>query len=99
MKHRRVCYLGLVGPAVNGQCDVTGLYTARFGQPRPGQKIFVVTCQEKNGWKAQDMVASAVVPSTSQPGEPQAAEQPPTATAAAPEPPSPAQSPIASHSS
>jgi hypothetical protein len=62
MKHRRVYYLGLVGPAVNGQCDVTAQYTARFGQPRPGQKIFLVTCQEKNGWKAQDQVTSAVVP-------------------------------------
>jgi len=70
MKHRRVCYLGLLGPAVNGQCDITALYTARFGQPAPGQKIFVVTCQEKNGWKGLDQVTSAVVPSASQTGQP-----------------------------
>ena len=62
MKHRRVNYLGLLGPATNGQCDITAPYTARFGQPRPGQKVFVVTCQQKNGWKAQDHVASAIVP-------------------------------------
>ena len=49
MKHRRVCYLGLLGPATNGQCDITAPYTARFGQPSPGQKIFIVTCQMKNG--------------------------------------------------
>ena len=62
MKHRRVCYLGLLGPATNGQCDITAAYTARFGQPAPGKKVFIVTCQTKNGWKAQDHVASAIVP-------------------------------------
>ena len=62
MKHRRVYYLGLAGPATNGQCDITAAYTARFGQPAPGQKVFIVTCQTKNGWKAQDHVTSAIVP-------------------------------------
>jgi hypothetical protein len=62
MKHRRVCYLGLAGQATGGQCDITAAYVARYGQPRPGQKIFVVTCQHKNGWKAQDHVTSAIVP-------------------------------------
>jgi hypothetical protein len=62
MKQRRVVYLGLAGAATNGQCDITDLYTARFGEPRPGQKVFVVTCQEKDGWKAQDHVTSAIVP-------------------------------------
>ena len=57
-----VYYLGLVGPATNGQCDITAAYTARFGQPAPGQKVFIVTCQQKNGWKAQDHVTSAIVP-------------------------------------
>jgi hypothetical protein len=64
-KHRRVNYLCLLGPAANGQCDITAPYVARFGQPRPGQKVFVVTCQHKNGWKAQDHVTSAIVPPTS----------------------------------
>jgi hypothetical protein len=62
MKHRRVYYLGLAVPATNGQCDITAAYTARFGQPAPGQKVFIVTCQQKNGWKAQDHVTSAIVP-------------------------------------
>ena len=62
MKRRRVYYLGLAGPATNGQCDITALYTARFGQPRPGQKVFIVTCQTRNGWKARPSVFSAVVP-------------------------------------
>ena len=71
MKHRRVCYLGLLGPAINGQCDITAPYIARFGQPSPGQKVFIVTCQEKNGWKAQDHVTSAIVPPRPLPGEQQ----------------------------
>ena len=62
MKHRRVYYLGLLGPASNGQSDITALYTARFGQPTPGQKVFIVTSQTKNGWKGVDSVFSAIVP-------------------------------------
>ena len=75
MKHRRVCYLGLVGPATNGQCDVTAQYTARFGRPSPGQKIFIITCQMKNGWKAQDHQASAIVPPRPLPGEQQSNQE------------------------
>ncbi len=62
MKCRRVYYLGLLGPATNGQCDITDLYTARFGQPRHGQKVFIVTCQTRNGWKACESMTSAIVP-------------------------------------
>ena len=69
MKPRRVNYLALVGPTTNGQCDITAPYVARFGQPGPGQKVFVVTCQQKNGWKAQDHLASAIVPPSPVPGE------------------------------
>ena len=68
-KHRRVKYLGLLEPATDGQCDITAPYVARFGQPGPGQKVLVVTCQERNGWKAQDQVASAIVPPRPLPGE------------------------------
>jgi len=70
MKHRRVCYLGLLGPATGGQCDITAPYIARFGKPRPGQKIFVVTCQHKNGWKGPDHVTNAIVPPQPPPGSP-----------------------------
>ncbi len=62
MKPRRVCYLGLLEAATNGQCDITSLYVARFGQPSPGSKVFIVTCQEEDGWQAQDSVVSAQVP-------------------------------------
>ena len=56
MKPRRVYYLGLLGPATNSQCDITALYTARFGLPGPGQKVFIATCQQKNCWKAPEIV-------------------------------------------
>lgn len=49
MKHRRVYYAGLLSPSQNGQSDITELYTARFGQPAPGQKVFIVTSQTRNG--------------------------------------------------
>jgi hypothetical protein len=87
MKHRRVCYLGLLGPATNGQCDITGLYTARLGQPSPGKKVFIVTCQEKHGWKAQDNVTCAIVPPRPLPAGPEADRAPKPAKAAQPEAP------------
>jgi len=62
MKHRRLYYLGLLGPVTNGQAEITDLYTAKFGAPAPGKKVFIITCQTKNGWKAQDSVFSAIIP-------------------------------------
>ena len=62
MKRRRVYYLGLAGAVTNGQIDITDLYSAKFGKPEPGKKVFIATCQTKDGWKAQDHVFSAIVP-------------------------------------
>ena len=98
MKHRRVGYLGLLGPATNGQCDVAALYTARFGQPTPGQKVFLVTNQHKNGWKGPESVFCAIVPPRPLPGEApipaetQAAAAAPAATPEAPQAPAKADS-------
>jgi hypothetical protein len=61
-KLRRVYYLGLLGPANSGECDLTALYTARFGPPAPGQKVFILTSQHRNGWRGPDSVVSALVP-------------------------------------
>ena len=99
MKHRRVNYLALLGPATNGQCDITAPYVARFGQPRPGQKVFVVTCQQKNGWKAQDHVTSAVVPPKPQPGEQQSNQVTKAEVAASPETPAAQAAPAQGRSS
>jgi hypothetical protein len=69
MKHRRVRNLGLLAPAAGGQYDINAPYLSRFGQPGPGQKVFVVTCQHKNGWKGEDQVASTVAPPKPLPGQ------------------------------
>ena len=99
MKHRRVCYLDLLGPATNGQRDITAQYTARFGQPRPGQKIFVVICQHKNGWKGQDHVARAIVPPPPLPNSPQKRQETQPKPASAPARPEAQSAPAQSSSS
>jgi len=61
-KRRNVSYLGLLPPPIGGRSEITRLYQAKFGAPRPGQKVFIVTCQEKDGWKGLDEETSATVP-------------------------------------
>jgi hypothetical protein len=61
-KRRNVCYLGLLPPPIGNRIEITALYKARFGEPRPNQKVFILTCQTKNGWKSMDRVTSALVP-------------------------------------
>jgi hypothetical protein len=61
-KRRNVVYLGLLTPPIGGRSELTHLYKARFGEPRPGRRIFIVTCQEREGWKAMDRVTHALVP-------------------------------------
>ena len=61
-KRRNVAYLGLLPPPIGGRSEITSLYKARYGEPRPGEKVFIVTCQTRNGWKDWDQEASEVVP-------------------------------------
>jgi hypothetical protein len=61
-QRRNVSYLGLLPPPIGGRSEITFLYQARFGQPPPDQKVFIVTCQEKDGWKGLDLETSEVVP-------------------------------------
>jgi hypothetical protein len=61
-KRRNVSYLGLLPPPIGGLSEITRLYKAKFGEPRPGRKVFIVTCQEKDGWKGLDLETSATVP-------------------------------------
>jgi hypothetical protein len=61
-KRRNVSYLGLLQPSVDGISEITDLYKAKFGEPRPGTKVFIVTCQQKNGWRGFDQESSAIVP-------------------------------------
>jgi hypothetical protein len=50
-KRRNVSYLGLLPAAQDGLIDITALYIARFGEPRPGERVFIVTRQQKDGWE------------------------------------------------
>jgi hypothetical protein len=61
-KRRNVSYLGLLPPEQDGKSEITDLYKAKFGEPPPGTKLFIVTCQQKNGWKGLDHESSAIVP-------------------------------------
>jgi hypothetical protein len=73
-KRRNVSYLDLLPPPVGGLSEITDLYKAKFGEPGPGQKVFIVTCQEKDGWKGLDLETSATVPE--RPKELQATPEP-----------------------
>ena len=61
--------LDRLGSATNGQIHITARTQPGLAQPSPGHKVLVVTCQQKNGWKAQNHVTSAIVPSQPLPGE------------------------------
>ena len=61
-KRRNVAYLGLLPAPVNGFSDITDLYMARYGEPRPGEKVFIVTRQQKNGWEGRDYETNEIIP-------------------------------------
>jgi hypothetical protein len=61
-KRRNVSYLGLLSAAEDGLSDITSLYIARFGEPRPGQRVFIVTRQQKDGWENYDQQTTEIVP-------------------------------------
>jgi hypothetical protein len=73
-QRRNVSYLGLLPPPIGGLSEITRLYKAKFGEPSPGQKVFIVTCQEKDGWKGLDLETSETVPE--RPKDLQAAAEP-----------------------
>jgi hypothetical protein len=61
-KRRNVSYLGLLPAPQGGLSDITALYVARYGAPRAGEKVFIVTRQQKDGWEGVDKETSEVVP-------------------------------------
>jgi hypothetical protein len=63
-KRRNVAYLGLLPPPQDGMIDITDLYIARYGEPRPGVKVFIVTRQQKDGWEGDDLETNDIVPGT-----------------------------------
>ena len=76
-KRRNVSYLGLPPAPQGGLSDITAMYVARYGEPRVGQKVFIVTRQQKDGWEGFDQVTSEIVP-------PRPPDQQATATVAVP---------------
>ena len=61
-KRRNVSYLGLLPAPEGGVSDITELYIARYGEPRTGEKVFIVTRQQKDGWEGFDKETSEIVP-------------------------------------
>ena len=61
-KRRNVSYLGLLPAPEGGVSDITELYVARYGEPRAGEKVFIVTRQQKDGWEGFDQETSEFVP-------------------------------------
>src|ERR1035437_328005 len=54
--------LGVLPAPVQGSCDITNLYTARYGAPPVGTKVFVAVNQNVNGWEDMPEETSGIVP-------------------------------------
>jgi hypothetical protein len=58
-------YLGELPEIVGGKADITALYTAKFGVPAVGQRIFVQSNQLDGGWQDLPKAYSALIPASS----------------------------------
>jgi hypothetical protein len=54
--------LGVLPAPVAGSCDITSLYTAFFGVPPVGSKVFVKINQTIDGWEDLGKQVDAIVP-------------------------------------
>jgi hypothetical protein len=57
--------LGTCPAAAQGSADITGLYTARYGVPPAGKKVFVQVNQFVDGWEDLPVTFWAIVPAAS----------------------------------
>ncbi len=57
--------LGTCPAPVMGSSDITNLYTARYGVPKAGTKVYVQANQVVDGWESLPRVFSAIVPAAS----------------------------------
>jgi hypothetical protein len=55
-------FLGLLPAPIDGWCDITDIYKARYGEPKFGQAIWIRTCQHIDGWTDVPKVFRARVP-------------------------------------
>jgi hypothetical protein len=58
-------YLGELPEVVAGKSDLTALYTAKFGAPVAGQRIFVQSNQLEAGWQDLPKAFTGIVPASS----------------------------------
>jgi len=56
--------LGLCPAAAQGSANITGIYTARYGVPPVGKKVFVQVNQFVGGWEDLPVTFSAIVPAS-----------------------------------
>ena len=56
--------LGMCPAPVLGASDITSLYTARYGVPPVGMKVFVRVNQFVDGWEDQGVTYSGIVPAS-----------------------------------
>ncbi len=54
--------LGLLPPPIDGWSDITELYVARYGVPKPDTAIWIRTCQHIDGWMDVPKEVRARVP-------------------------------------
>ena len=54
-------FLGLLPAPIDGWCDITDLYVARYGVPKAGKAIWIRACQHIDGWLDSPKVVPARV--------------------------------------
>ena len=56
--------LGLLPPAKDGWCDITDLYVARYGVPKPNWAVWIRISQDIDGRTDRPRVFRACLPAT-----------------------------------
>ena len=59
-----VVFLGVLGSPVSNKINITTAYTARFGVPAVGQRVFVQCNANIDGWEGQRYSFSKLVPAS-----------------------------------
>lgn len=58
----RFVFIGLLPAPVDGLCDITQLYLAKYHTLAPYDRVFIQTTQQLNGWRDFPKRSTAVVP-------------------------------------
>ena len=61
-KCRKPAYLGLLPAPEGGVSDITEMYVQRYGEPKAGERVFIRTRQQTNGWEGWDKDVNDLVP-------------------------------------